>query len=73
MNHDIFCQFGSKLAISHTFAIKLMEKYDVVVVDCPHSFGFCDDRMKMSLPEKKKLLGRLTLLPGSHLERNFSP
>ena len=49
-NYGIFCQFRSKLAITHTIAIKTKEKYDAVVADCHH----CGDRMKMSLPKKKK-------------------
>ena len=32
-NYGIFCQFRSKLAISHTIAIKWKEKNDAVVVD----------------------------------------
>ena len=52
-NYDIFCQFRSKLAITHTIAIKWKEKYDAVVVDCQHSFRLFGDRMKMSLPKKK--------------------
>ena len=47
-NYGIFCQFRSKVAITHTIAIKWKEKYDAVVVDCQH----CGDRMKMSLPKK---------------------
>ena len=39
-NYDIFCQFRSKLAITHTIAIKWKEKYDAVVVDCHHSLRF---------------------------------
>ena len=31
--YAIFCQFTSKLAITHTIAIKWKEKYDAVVVD----------------------------------------
>ena len=46
-NYGIFCQFRSKLAITHTIAIKWKEKNNAVVVDCHH-------RMKMSLPKKKK-------------------
>ena len=45
-----FCQFRSKLAITHTIAIKWKEKYDAVVVDCHHSLCLCGDRMKKSLP-----------------------
>ena len=33
-NYKTFCQFRSKLAITHTIAIKWKEKYDSVVVDC---------------------------------------
>ena len=47
-NYGIFCQFKSKLAITHTIVIKRKEKYDAVVVDCYH----CGDRTKMSLPKK---------------------
>ena len=54
-NYDIFCQFRSKLAITHSIAIKWKEKYDVVVVDCHHSLRLCVDRMKMSLPKKKNI------------------
>ena len=36
-NYGIFCLFRSKLAISHTVAIKWKEKYDAVVVDCHHT------------------------------------
>ena len=66
-NYVVFCQFRSKLAITHTIAIKWKEKYDAVVVDCRHSFCLYGDRMKMSLPKKKFFLGRLPLLPGSNL------
>ena len=52
-NYDIFCQFRSKLAITHTIAIKWKEKYDAVVVDCHHSLRLCAARMKTSLPKKK--------------------
>ena len=51
-SYGIFYQFRSKLAITHTIAIKWKEKYVTVVVDC----HLCGDKMKMSLP----------LLPGSH-------
>ena len=51
-----------------------------MVVDCHHSLGLCVDRMKMkmSLPKKNKkknniFLGRLPLLPGSHLGQNCGP
>ena len=44
----IFCQFRSKLAITHTIAIKWKEKYD----DCHHTLHLCGDRIKMSLPQK---------------------
>ena len=37
-NYGIFCQFRSKLAITHIIAIKLKEKYDAVVVDCTTAF-----------------------------------
>ena len=40
-NYSIFCQFRSKLAITHTIAIKWKEKYDAVVVDCHHSLRLC--------------------------------
>ena len=33
-NYGIFCQFRSKLAITHTVAITWKEKHDAVVVDC---------------------------------------
>ena len=46
-NYGIFCQFRSKLAITHTLAIKWKEKYNALVVDCHH----CGDKMKMSLPK----------------------
>ena len=49
-NYRTFCQFRSKLAITHTIAIKWKEKYDAVVVDCHHSLSLCGDRMKTSLP-----------------------
>ena len=32
-NFGLFCQIRSKLAITHTFAIKWKEKYDAMVVD----------------------------------------
>ena len=32
-----FCQFRSKLAITHPIAIKWKEKLDAVVVDCHHN------------------------------------
>ena len=51
-NYRIFCQFGSKLAITHTIAIKWKEKYHAVVVDCHHSLRLCGDRMIMSLHKK---------------------
>ena len=70
-SYGIFCQLRSKLAITHTIVIKWKEKYDAVVVDCYHSLRLCSDRMKMSPPPQKKrknfFLGRLPLLPGSHL------
>ena len=47
-NYDIFCQFRSQLAITHTIIIKWKEKYDAVVVDCHHNLHLCGDRMKMS-------------------------
>ena len=59
--------FSVKLAIAHTTVMKWKEKYDAVVVKCYHG-----DRIKMSLPENF-FLGRLPLLPGSHLGLNFSP
>ena len=67
-NYDTFGQFRSKLAITHTIAIKWKENYDAVVVDCHHSLCLCGDRMKMSLPKKRFFffLGRLPLLPGSN-------
>ena len=68
-NYGIFSQFRSKLAITHTIAIKWKQKYNAVVLDCHHSLRLCGDRMKMSL----FFLGRLPLLPGSHLGQNFSP
>ena len=66
-NSKFSVSFRSKLAITHTITIKWKEKYDAVVVDC--SLRLCGDRMKMSLLSKKKkyFLGRLPLLPGSHL------
>ena len=39
-NYDIFCQFRSKLALSHTIAIKWKEKYDAEVVDCHNLHKF---------------------------------
>ena len=48
-NHGIFCQFRSKLAITHNIAIKWKERYDAVVVDCHH----CGDR-ENEPPKKKK-------------------
>ena len=47
-NYDIFCQFRSKLAITHTIAIKMEGKYNAVVVDCHHSLCLCGDKVKMS-------------------------
>ena len=52
---DIFSQFRSKLAITHTIAITWKEKYDAVVVHC--SLRLCGDRMKMCLPKKKIFWG----------------
>ena len=51
-NYSIFCQFKSKLAFTHTMAIKWKKKYDAVVVDCHHSLRLCGDRMKMSFHKK---------------------
>ena len=42
-NYGIFCQFRSKLANTHTIAIKWKENYDAVVVDCHHSLRLCGD------------------------------
>ena len=52
-NYGIFCQFGSKLAIAHTIAIKWKEKYDAVVglVNCHHSLLLCGRLMRMSHPK----------------------
>ena len=73
-DYDIFCQFRSKLAITHTIAISWKEKHDAVVVDCHHSLDSYDDRMKMSLPKKKKFfMGRLPLLTGSNLGEILAP
>ena len=58
--YRIFCQFRSKLAITHTIAVKWKKKYDAVVVDCHHSLCLCDDRMKISIPKKIFFLGRPT-------------
>ena len=52
-NYGVFSQLRSKLAITHTFAMKWKEKYDAVVVDCHHSLHLCGDRMKMSITKKK--------------------
>ena len=65
-NCSIFSQYRSKLhmlfmiAITHTIATKLKEKYDAmrntmqsVVVDCHPSMRLCDGRMKMSLPKRE--------------------
>ena len=49
-NYGNFCQFRSKLAISHIIASKWKEKYNAVVVDCHHSLRLCGDKIKMSLP-----------------------
>ena len=51
-NYGIFCQFTSKLAITHTIAIKWKEKHDAVAVDCHHSLHLCDNNLKMSLSKK---------------------
>ena len=70
-SYSIFCQFRSKLAITHASAIKSKEKCDAVVVDCHHNFRLsgdrshhnfrlCDDRMKMSLSKKKFFFFRET-------------
>ena len=68
-NYGIFCQFRSKLAITHTIAIKWKEEYDAVVVDCHLSW----QNENISLPKKGFFfLGRLPLLPGSHLGGYFS-
>ena len=53
-NYGIFCQFRSKLAITHTIDIKWKEKYNSVVVDCHYSLRLCGDRMKMSLSKTKQ-------------------
>ena len=53
-NYAIFCQFGIKLAITHTIAIRWKEKYDALVVNCHHSLGACGgDRLKMILNLKR--------------------
>ena len=72
-NYGIFCQLRSKLAITQTIAIKWKEKNDAK--DCHQSLCLCGDRMKMSLPKKMKtiFLGRLPLLPGSHLGEISAP
>ena len=72
-SYSIFCQFRSTLVLTHTIAIKRKEKYNAEVVDCHCSLRLCGDRMKMSLPKKSVYSGRLPLLPGSHLGRNFGP
>ena len=72
-NYSIFYQFRIKLVITHTNAIKWKEKHDGVVIDCHHSLRLFGNRMKMSLPKKNVFLGRLPLLPGSHLGQNFGP
>ena len=41
-NEGIFCEFRSKLAITHTIAIKKKIKYDAVV-GCHHSLCLCRD------------------------------
>ena len=51
-NYGIFCQFRSKLAITHTNTIKWKEKYDALVVNCHRILHLCGDTMKMSLPKK---------------------
>ena len=68
--NGIFCQFRSKLAITHTVAIKWKEKYYAVVEDCNHT---CICVVTAKKKTKKNFLGRLLLLPGSHLLRNFDP
>ena len=73
-NYGTFCQFRSKLAITHTIAIKWKEKYDSVVVDCHHNLCLCGDRMKMSLPKKKKKIFRETPnTPGVPFWEKFRP
>ena len=67
-NYGIFCQFRSKLAITHTIAIRWKEKFDAVVVDCYQTLHLCGDRMKIYI-----FLGRLPLLPGPHLGQKFQP
>ena len=47
-DYGIFCQYISKLSITHTIAIKWKEKYNAVVVDCHHTLHLCGYRMKMS-------------------------
>ena len=63
--------------ITHTIAIKWKEKYDAVVEICHHCLHLCGERMKMSLPKKQKkniyVVGRLPLLPRSHLGPKFGP
>ena len=61
--YSIFCQFKSKLVITHTIAIKWKDKYDAVVVDCHHSLHLCRDRMKMSHPKKKFMETHFSLGP----------
>ena len=59
--------------------IKWKEKYDAEVEDCHHSMRLCGDRMKKSLPKKKKKIlfffrvRLLPFLPESHLRRNSGP
>ena len=51
-SYSIFCQFISKLAITHASAIKSKEKCDAMVVDCHHSLRLCVDKMKMILSKR---------------------
>ena len=51
-SYSIFCQFRSKLVITHTIVIKWKEKYN-----CHHSLCLCGDRMKKSLPKKNFFKG----------------
>ena len=60
-NYCIFCQFRSKLAITHTTVFKWKEKYDAVVVDCHHSLRCVVNEWKWV-----SLKVRLPLLLGSH-------
>ena len=54
MAFSVSLEANLNLAITYTIAVKWKEKYDAVVVECHHRRRFCGDRMKMSLPIRKK-------------------